>query len=76
MRNVELNPSCQFVHQSLPAVLAATKGKMERDKFRKKKLDEMTKNAAMEEQCDGQYQSFKDVISFDDERDIWYSPNF
>ena len=41
MRNVELNPCCQFVHQSVPAVLAATKGKMERDKFRKKNLQEM-----------------------------------
>ena len=73
MRNVELTPSCQFVHQNVAAISADAKGKMGRDKFHEK-LDEMTRDAAREEQCEGQYQSFKDVISFDDEKDIWYFP--
>ena len=73
MRNVELTPSCQFVHQNVAAISAEAKGKMGRDKFHEK-LDEMTRDAAMEEQCEGQYQSFKDVISFDDEKDVWYFP--
>ena len=73
MRNVELNPSCQFVHQNVAAISADAKGKMGRDKFHEK-LDEMTRAAAKEEQCEGLYQSFKDVISFDDEKDIWHFP--
>jgi len=73
MKNVKLNSSCQFVHQNVTAVLADAKGKMGRDKFHDK-LDEMTRSAAIEEQCEGRYQSFKDVILFDDEKDIWYFP--
>ena len=73
MKNVELKCSCQFVHQNVTAVLADAKGKMGRDKFHEK-LDEMTRSAAIEEQCEGRYQSFKDVIRFDDEKDIWYFP--
>ena len=73
MKNVELNSSCQFVHQNVAAISADTKGKIGRDKFHEK-LDEMTRNAAKEEQCEGRYQSFNDVISFDDEKDIWYFP--
>ena len=73
MRNVELKPSCQFVHQNVAAISADTKGKMGRNQFYEK-LDEMTRAAAKEEQCEGQYQSFKDVITFDDERDIWHFP--
>ena len=73
MRNVKIKPGCQFVHQNVAAISADAKGKMGRDQFYEK-LDEMTRAAAKEEQCEGQYQSFKDVISFDDERDILYFP--
>ena len=75
MKNVDLKPSCQFVHQNVAVVSADAKGKMGKDMFCEK-LDEMTRAAANEEQCEGQYQSFKDVISFDDEKDIWYFPSF
>ena len=47
---------------------------MGRDKFHEK-LDKMTIAAAKEEQLEGEYPSFKAVIHFDDERDIWYFPN-
>ena len=73
MKNLDLNPSCQFVHQNVAAVPAAAKGKMGRDRFHKN-LDEMTRAAAKEEQCEGKYQSFKDVILFDEESDVWYFP--
>ena len=65
MKNVQLKSSCQFVHQNVAAISADAKGTMGRNIFNKK-LDEMTKAAAKEEQCEGRYQSFKDVISFDD----------
>ena len=42
MKNVELNPSCQFVHQNVAAISAGAKGKMGKDKFHEK-LDEMTR---------------------------------
>ena len=73
MKKVKLKPSCQFVHQNV-AVSTATKGRMRRNRFYEK-LDEMTRAAAKEEQCERRYQSFKDVISFDDEKDIWYFPS-
>ena len=73
IRNLELNPTCLFVHQNVVAISADAKGEMGRAKFHEK-LDEMTRKAAMEEQCEGSYQSFKDVIFFDDEKDIWYFP--
>ena len=73
MINVELKPSCQFIHQNVAADSAAAKGRIGRDRFYEN-LDEITRAAAKEEQCEQRYQSFKDVISFDDESDIWYFP--
>ena len=72
MKNVQLKPVCQFVHQNVVAISADVKGRIGRDKFHEK-LDEMTRAAAKEEQCEGRYRSFNDVICFDDE-DIWYFP--
>ena len=74
MRKVEMNPSCQFVHQNVPDTLANSKSLVGRQKFHSK-LDTMTLAAAQEENCDGEYQSFCDVISFDDSKDVFYFPS-
>ena len=74
MRNVEMNPSCLFVHQNVPDVLASSKSKMGRQKFHNK-LDEMTLAAARVEHCDGIYHSFCQVIDFDDNKHVFYFPS-
>jgi len=74
MREVEMNPSCLFVHQNVPDALAADKGLLGRQKFHAK-LDEMTQAAAKVENCDGQYTKFSDVIEFNDSTDVFYFPN-
>ena len=74
MKTVKLNPSCQFIHQNVGAVTASSKGGMGRTRF-KQKLDEMTHAAAEEEKCGEQFESFSDVIQFDDERDVHYFPS-
>ena len=74
MKNVQLNPSCQFVYQNVGTMMAQVKGIAGRGIFREK-LDKMTKAAAKEEQSGGMYAVFNDVIKFDDEKDVWYFPN-
>lgn len=73
MANVKLNPSCQFVHQNVGAVLASGKGDMGRSRF-KDKLDAMTCAAAKEENCEGKYEYFSEVIRFDDRKDVHHFP--
>ena len=74
MRNVEMSPSCLFVHQNVPDALASSKGKMGRWNFHKK-LDEMTQAAAKVENCDDQYCLFSQVIDFDDKKHVFYFPS-
>ena len=74
MRKVEMNPSCLFVHQNVPDVLASSKSMMGRQKFHSK-LDNMTQAAAKVENCEGQYNSFNQVIDFDDCKDVFYFPS-
>jgi hypothetical protein len=73
MANVKLNPSCQFVHQNVGAVVASGKGDMGRSRF-KDKLDAMTCAAAKEENCEGKYEYFSEVIRFDDRKDVHHFP--
>ena len=73
MASVKLNPSCQFVHQNVGAVLASGKGDMGRSRF-KDKLDAMTSAAAKEENCEGKYEYFSEVIQFDDRKDVHHFP--
>ena len=73
MASVRLNPSCQFVHQNVGAILASGKGDMGRSRF-KDKLDTMTCAAAKEENCEGQYEYFSEVIQFDDQEDVHHFP--
>ena len=73
MASVDLNPSCQFVHQNVGAVLASGKGDMGRSRF-KDKLDAMTCAAAKEENCEGKYECFSEVIQFDGQKDVHHFP--
>ena len=68
MRNVKLNPSCQFVYQNVGAVTAGDRVGVGRAKV-KDNLDKMTCEAAIEERCEGEYEFFSDVIQFDPEQD-------
>ena len=74
MRNVEMNPGCLFVHQNVPNILASSKIKMGRQKFHNK-LDNMTQSAAKVENCNEQYDSFRQVIDFDDKKLVFYFPS-
>ena len=74
MRNVEMNPGCLFVHQNVPDILASSKSQMGRQKFHNK-LDNMTQAAAKVENCDEQYDSFRQVIDFDDKKHVFYFPS-
>ncbi|KAG7326086.1 hypothetical protein KOW79_011011 [Hemibagrus wyckioides] len=69
MKKVRLNPSCLFVHQNVGDITAGEKN-MEGRRLLQEKLDEMTKLAAKEEDCDAQ--CFSDIIAFDVQSDVKY----
>uniref|UniRef100_A0A8C1XFU8 VLIG-type G domain-containing protein n=1 Tax=Cyprinus carpio TaxID=7962 RepID=A0A8C1XFU8_CYPCA len=69
MKKIRLNPSCMFVHQNVSDVTAGEKN-MEGRRRLQEKLDEMTKLAAKEEDCDTEF--FSDVIAFDIQKDVRY----
>ena len=71
---VELKPSCQFVHQNLTAIAAGSKLTQGRGTLMEN-LDEMVKYAAKEEQCESEYTTFDQVMSFDLESNVWYFPS-
>ena len=74
MKQVNMHPSCHFVHQNVPAVMADKKGKFGRQQFQDK-LDLMTKTAAEGENLGGEYRYFHDVIHFDSETDVMFFPS-
>ncbi|XP_050958697.1 interferon-induced very large GTPase 1-like [Labeo rohita] len=69
MKKVRLNPSCMFVHQNVSDITAGEKN-MEGRRRLQEKLDEMTKVAAREEECDTE--CFSDVIAFDVQNNVKY----
>ncbi|XP_050988544.1 interferon-induced very large GTPase 1 isoform X1 [Labeo rohita] len=71
MKKIKLNTSCMFVHQNVSDVTAEEKN-MEGRRRLQEKLDEMTKLAAKEEDCDTEF--FSDVIAFDVQNDVKYFP--
>lgn len=70
MNQVKCTPSCKFVHQNAGA---SAKGDVGRDKFTEK-LNKFTVDAAKEENCIGQFETFSDVIAFDDQSDVHHFP--
>ncbi|ROL29832.1 Interferon-induced very large GTPase 1 [Anabarilius grahami] len=69
MKKVKLTPSCMFVHQNVSDITAGEKN-MEGRRRLQETLDEMTKLAAKEEDCDAE--GFSDVIEFDVQNDVKY----
>ncbi|XP_065132760.1 interferon-induced very large GTPase 1-like isoform X2 [Paramisgurnus dabryanus] len=69
MKKIKLNPSCMFVHQNVSDISAGEKN-MEGRRRLQEKLDEMTKLAAKEEDCNTQI--FSEVIAFDVQNDVKY----
>uniref|UniRef100_A0A8C0J8H3 VLIG-type G domain-containing protein n=1 Tax=Chelonoidis abingdonii TaxID=106734 RepID=A0A8C0J8H3_CHEAB len=73
MKQVNLSPSCLFVHQNVGDITANEKN-MEGRRRLQEKLDEMTVTAAQQEFCD--VTCFSDVIRFDVNTHIHYFPHF
>ena len=65
MKKVEMNPICVFVHQNVPARSKSLVGKQ---KFH----NTITLAAAKLENCNRHNNSFCDIISFDDSKDVFY----
>ena len=74
MKRVKLNPSVLFVHQNVSSLMIKNKGAEGRRSFFSK-LDEMTCHAAKLEDCEEKYKSFRDMVSFDPETDIFFFPS-
>ena len=70
MRKVKLEPRCQFIHQN---ATKSSKGDLGRQKF-VSRLNKITKDAAKEEKCEGEFKEFSDVIKFNEDKDIHYFP--
>ncbi len=68
MNEIEIDSSCCFIYQNASP---NTKSEVGRTKFTEK-LNIFTKNAAKEENCEGKYKSFNDVIKYDDSTDAHY----
>ena len=73
MKQVELTPSCQFVRHNVDNVSASKT--FEGNQRLQDQLDKMTQLAAKTEHIDGHYKCFNDVITFNNETDIYNFPN-
>ncbi|XP_071948945.1 interferon-induced very large GTPase 1-like [Antedon mediterranea] len=71
MENVNINPSCLFVHQNITDVTADDKTTTQKRSMLEK-LDKMTTIAAKAEHCSDRYESFSDVIHFQENEHIMY----
>ena len=74
MKTVQLKPSCHFVHQNVTAVTAEEKARAGCVKFTKK-LDEITRAVAKQEEKEDHYTYFKNLIDFDSEKHVFYFQN-
>ncbi|CAB4039034.1 interferon-induced very large GTPase 1-like [Paramuricea clavata] len=75
MKLVKEKKVCKIVHQNVAATDATTKLAFDRVKL-KEDLDKMAKVAATQENCEDQIQSLNDIISFDENKDVFYVPSF
>ncbi|XP_073351410.1 interferon-induced very large GTPase 1-like [Pagrus major] len=69
MKQVNLSPSCVFVHQNVTDIAAAEMN-MDGKRRLQEKLDQMAQLAAKEEGCDAE--CFSNVIAFDVQKDVKY----
>ncbi|XP_028403214.1 interferon-induced very large GTPase 1-like [Dendronephthya gigantea] len=66
--------SCRIVHHNVIALDANVKLKDKRSTLIES-LDKMTKLAAIQEKCDDKYNKFNDIISFNENEDVFYLPS-
>lgn len=71
MKEVSKNPGCIFVHQNVTEQLASERLKAGKQVLLEK-LNRLTRDAAKLEHCETQYSGFRDVINFNEDRDIYY----
>ncbi|XP_071948938.1 interferon-induced very large GTPase 1-like [Antedon mediterranea] len=71
MENVKIKPSCLFVHQNITDVTASDLNAAQKRKMREI-LDKITKIAAEKENCSDKYESFSDVINFQENEHVMY----
>ena len=74
MKLVKEKRICQIVHQNVAAVEASDVLASERITLRRK-LDDMAKLAAIQENCEDAFQELNDILSFDENDDVFYIPN-
>ena len=74
MKLVKEKRICQIVHQNVAAIEASDVLATERINL-KKKLDDMAKLAAIQENCEDAFQELNDILSFDENDDVFYIPN-
>ena len=74
MKLVKEKRVCQIVHQNVTDINASNFLAVDRITLRKY-LDEMTKLAALQENCAGEFEELNDVISFDENEDVFYIPS-
>ena len=74
MKLVREKRLCQIVHQNVAAVEASDVLATERISLRRK-LDDMAKLAAIQENCEDAFQELNDILSFDENDDVFYIPN-
>ena len=70
MKEVEKLSSCIFVHQNVTSKIPGNTLKGIQMHTLLTKLDETTRMIAKEEECEGKYTKFQDVISFNENTDI------
>ncbi len=74
MKLVKEKKVCKIVHQNVAATDATTKLAVDRVKL-KEDLDKMAKVAATQENCEDQFQKLNHIISFDENKDVFYIPS-
>ena len=74
MKLVKEKKTCKIVHQNVAATDAIDKLTLERFHL-KQDLDKMAKVAAIQENCEDQFEKFDDIISFDENEDVFYIPS-
>ncbi|XP_046849926.1 interferon-induced very large GTPase 1-like [Xenia sp. Carnegie-2017] len=74
MKLVKDKKSCKIVHQNVAADDAADKLMMDRQNL-KQNLDHMVRLAAIQENCEDQFEKLDDIIAFDENKDVFYIPS-
>ena len=74
MKLVKEKKYCKIVYQNVAAAGATDKLAINRFDL-KCDLDKKAKTAATQENCEGIFQKFGDILSFNEEEDVFYIPN-